>query len=484
MAVRSETEQVKAHPQPLLLLGMTASCGWRTPLDKRDCAPGENFLLIISDDIGIDKTSTYGEFDSAPPTPNLDALAAQGLLFRNAYATPTCSPTRASLLTGRMPTRTGIGRWLYPGEAETDLLFQELTIPELLRHSPACYTSAIEGKWHLVMWDRDQPAMHPLNQGFDEARGALANLGNAYSEDDGLTRGNYHWEKNTDGELSWSDTYSAIDTTDEALSFLQTHEDPWFLVVSYNLAHVPVDVPPERLNLAGVTEASSDLEKYEANVQALDAEVGRLLAGLSPEQRANTTIVYLSDNGTDADWLEPPSKPYRGKGTVFDGGVRVPFIVAGPHVTTPGAETEALVHVVDLFPTLAELAGVDVSRLTVEQGDARGSPLRLDGVSFLPILEDPDGPGARDTVFTEGFFPNGDEDQSYHYWMLRDAQWKLTRHASESLEITESFFRYTDTDIDEGSDLLPAGLTPEDQEAYERLSDQLDEITADLFYGY
>lgn len=463
----------------LLSLVLPIGCACRDETcEKVDPPPTENFLIILADDVGIDKTSAYGEHPTAPPTPHLDALAADGLLFRNAYVSPTCSPTRASLLTGRHPSRTGVGRWIYPGAETADLELSERTLPEVLRQSERCYTSAVAGKWHLVAFDREAPGMHPLEQGFDHHAGSLANLGNAFEDGDD-ERGHYNWEKNTDGDLRWTQTYAAIDTTDEALSFIATTEAPWFLLVSYNLAHVPIEAPPEDLNLAGLDASSGDLDIYHAMIMALDAEIGRLLEGLSQEERARTTIVYLSDNGTDPSWIQPPWNTGRGKGSVYDSGVRVPFIVSSGHVATPGAETEALVHAVDVLPTFAELAGVDLDTLSGEGG----APLTLDGVSFLPVLEDPDAPGPRELLYTEGFYPNGDVARDWHSRMIRDATWKLTREEAAGALPEERFYRYREGNLDEGYDLLDKTLAEDDAAAYARLSEALDLQISELDDG-
>lgn len=443
----------------------------------------ENVLIVVADDVGIDKTHAYGEHESAPPTPNIDALAQDGLLFRNAYACPTCSPTRAALLTGRLPSRTGVGRWIYPGSETADLRLSELTLPEMLRHSETCTTTGLVGKWHLVRFNREDPELHPLAQGFDHHRGSLANPLDAVQSGE-TPRGYTHWEKDVDGELQWSDTYMATDTTDEALAFMASSPQPWVLVVAYNLAHVPVHVPPGDLNLAGVTEGSTDLEKMEAMVQALDAEFGRLRAGIPSGQRDRTNIVYLSDNGTAANFIEEPWINSRGKGTIYDGGVRVPLIMAGPHVSTPGAETDALVHVVDLFPTVAELAGVDVQGLVVEEGQDAGAPVTLDGVSLLGLLEDPDSAPPRETVYTEGFYPNGDVARDWRISMVRDAEWKLSRDEEEGVLTRERFYRYVPGSVDEGYDLLSKDLSADNQAAYEALAARLDAITAELSVGF
>ncbi len=467
----------------LLLLGLGA-CGREQPTcpDGRT-GDAENVLIIVSDDVGIDKTGTYGEHENAPSTPNIDALAADGLLFRNAYACPTCSPSRAALLTGRLPSRTGIGRWIYPSTETADLRFSELTLPEMLNSSPACYSTAWVGKWHVVRFGRTDAQNHPGNQGFERYAGSLGNPLDAVQSGN-LPRGYTNWEKVSDGEPEWSESYMATDTTDEALAFMRDAPQPWLLVVAYNLAHVPVHVPPGDLNVGGVTEASTDLEKMRAMVMAMDAELGRLMAGLPEAARDRTNVFYMTDNGTAGDFVEPPWNPSRAKGTTYDGGVRVPLIVAGPRVSTPGMETDALVHLVDLFPTVAEIAGVDVQDLQVEEGVSAGAPVVLDGVSLLGLLEDPDGPPPRDTVYTEAFYPNGDVIHSWHSRMLRDAGWKLTRNEERGALVSEHLYRYDPGAIDEGYDLLDGALGAEDQEAFERLGVQLDELTAELSYGY
>jgi len=468
----------------LLLGGLIQGCHGYARCRGAADAGRENILIILSDDIGIDKTAAYGHRDTAPATPHIDALAEQGLLFRNFYTMPTCSPTRSALLTGRLPTRTGLGRWIAANTDTYDLPDAELTIPEMLRHSDACYTTGISGKWHMVDFNREHPEDHPRLQGFDHHGGSLANpkesIRSGHDE-----QSYFDWEKNTDGRLSWSDTYMAIDTTDDALKFLQNAPEPWFLVVAYNLAHVPIHVPPGDLNLTGVTDDATDTEKYDAMVSAMDAEMGRLLSNIPASTLERTNLFYLSDNGTDHDWIVPPWNRWRGKGTVYDGGVRVPLIAVGPRVATPGEETEALVSVTDLFPTVAELAGVDVERLTVEEGGATGDPIVLDGTSMLPLLEDPDGPATRDLVYSEGFYPNGDVAQDWHMRMIREADWKLIREEAGGQASSDSLYRYRPENIDEGYDLISKEPDdPEVIEARDRLAAAMDDLVASLSYGY
>lgn len=467
---------------PLGCLPLVLACGNHKSLCDGDDpgVPGENVLVIVTDDIGVDKTAAYGEHPSPARTPNIDALAAQGVRFRNAYASPTCSPTRASLLTGRHASRHGIGHWIYAHDETEQLPPEELTIPELLRLAPQIWTSALVGKWHLTGFESDSPLTHPLDQGFDCAAGSLANPLEAYTS--GHTPRSFErWEKVIDGEATWTRRYMTSDATDEALARVEHTPEPWFMLVAYNDAHEPVHAPPGRLVTDKVNKNSSDLELYEAMVEAADTEIGRLLDGIPEDVRARTTIIYLSDNGTPMHGVEPPLTPSRCKGTVYEGGVRVPLIVAGPRVTAPGSVSDALVHVVDLLPTVAEVAGIDPALALVEEGEHEGEPVVLDGLSLLPWVVDPDLPSAREYVFTETFLPNGmDLERTEHDRMIRDAHWKLTWIEAAGVR-EEHLYALLPDAWDEGEDLLEEGtLSADGEAALERLTEAMEAQVAAL----
>ncbi|MEM6929287.1 MAG: sulfatase-like hydrolase/transferase, partial [Myxococcota bacterium] len=378
-----------------------------------------NLLVVLTDDIGRDRTGAYG---SDLPTPNIDALAESGVRFTHAYSNPTCSPSRASLLTGRQPSRTQVGRWIAMHGGRQGLGRSETTIPELLRTSGHGYTSSAVGKWHLHSAKTRSVAKAPNTiGGFDHFAGILGNPREAAltrRADDVADRGYFRWEKVVDGEASWSTTYLTTDTTDEAITSLQTLPEPWFLYVAYSAAHQPWHLPPETLQQTGHPEDAPNPDRMDAMVEAVDTEIGRLLAALSPEVRERTVIVYASDNGTEGTVARPPLEPDRAKGTTYDGGVRVPFVVSGPVVAEPGTTNDALVHLVDVLPTFADLVGVTPS-----------AP--LDGASLLPVLED--ASVSRERVFTEGFYPNGpirrsrDDAGEYVERMLRDREHKYVR---------------------------------------------------------
>lgn len=353
---------------------LAAAVGAQTP---------PNLLLVIADDIGVDNIGCYGLGSAPPPTPTIDALAARGVRFTDATVCPLCSPTRASVMTGRHGFRTGVGTALTgtsPG-----LLATEVLLPEIL--SPTGVRTALIGKWHL---GSDLGPLTPTAEGFDVFTGALSGTLPSY----------YSWPKVENGVSATSTVYATTDCVDEALQFVQqTTGQPWFLVLSFNAPHTPYQAPPVALhtqNLGGLNPNTTPLPFYKAMAQAMDTEFGRLLATLSPAVLQNTNVVFLGDNGTATDGVLPPFDPNRSKGTLFQGGVRVPLIFAGPAVGGLPRTEPATVHAVDLFPTLAAMQGVD-ARAAVP------ASVVLDGVSLLPLLQAAGQPSPRQFVYTQKF---------------------------------------------------------------------------------
>jgi arylsulfatase B len=436
------------------------------PLD----GPPENVLIVLLDDVGVDKVTAYGEHPDTPNTPTLDRLATDGLLFRSAYANPTCSPTRGSVLTGRHPARTGVGRWLAPWDYAWDLQDEERTLAEVLADGPGRYDTALAGKWHLVSFQRDDPAMHPLTQGFRTHQGSLANLKMATDDEDETERGYTYWEKSSDGQTHWEQDYATTDTVDDAVALLDTLEPPWLLYVSLNAPHIPAHEPPGDLLAEPLGDDPSHPELYAAMLEAADTELGRLLDHLSDAQLETTSIFVAGDNGTPEDAITEPFDASREKGGVYENGVRVPLFALGPHVATPGGETDALVQLTDLFSTAAELGGVPPDSLDV------------DGLSLLPILADP-AARTREIVFTEGFYPPGEPPYETHDRMVRDATHKLIWKEADGVR-TREFFRFEPDAVDEGQDLLAQGpLGDDDQAACDRLEQAMITTVADLELG-
>lgn len=372
----------------LITLAVGAGCGRAptpAPWDPAD-PPRANVLVVVLDDVGTDKVGAYAAHPSPPRTPNLDALAADGVRFRHAVAYPSCSPSRTAMLTGHHPRTWGVVRWIRPWTDRWSLTPDAYTVPDLLHDADPPWHASFAGKWHLVHFDDPEAASHPQRHGWDFFAGSLANLGNSVTRPE-EPLGYHRWEKSVDGALALVERYPTTDTVDDGIARMAAAPEPWLVWVSLNAAHEPIhDPPPELLD---PTEPPT--HRVDAAVEALDRELGRLFAAAPP----GTAIVVVSDNGTAPEGVEAPGDPDRSKGTVYEGGVNVPLIVAGPWVTRPGV-SDQLVHVADLFATLGDNAGVD----------PRALPLPIAGRSWLPLLADPALPG-HDVVFTAAEHPNG-----------------------------------------------------------------------------
>ena len=406
-----------------------------------------NVLLIVMDDVGQDKIGAYNVHPTPPPTPHIDAFAAEGLRFTSAWAYPLCSPTRAALLTGQHTRRLGIGTRIAPNVDHWELWAgAATTIPQLLQSAPEPWDTSFVGKWHLSAGTHGQdPQHHPELHGFAWSEGSLANLYASLTDDiPADARGYEAWEEIRNGEISWKRTYVTTEAVDDALQRIDRMREPWFLWLALPSIHTPLHVPPPDLYDGPVP--LTEVALVDAMVEAMDAEIGRLLDGLPDEVAERTTVVLVGDNGTSDHGIAPPLDPRRDKGTVYAGGVRVPLIVRGPRVAR-GEVTDALVHAVDLLPTVADLAGIALD----EVRDRAGRPLVLDGRSFVPALRDPDAPGAS-SLYVESFGPLG--PGPYETWIaaVRDADHKYIQRSDGS----EELYAVTPDVLDEGTDLLAA----------------------------
>jgi arylsulfatase A-like enzyme len=399
-----------------------------------------NLVLILADDFGVDLLGAYGEGSDPPCTPHIDALAAEGLLFRNAWSNPTCSPTRAGVLTGRHGFRTGIGNVLTP--MLPGLPLGETTLPELL----AGYASTAVGKWHLAGNLGD---LHPNASGFLHFAGSISGTLDSYTQ----------WQKVVDGQASVSTAYATSDTTDDAIAALRSMPEPWFLYVAYNAPHDPFHAPPPALCsppacaktwCGNLPQNPTNRDLAKAMVEALDAELGRLLAELAVVD-PQAYVVFMGDNGTAQQVSQPPFLPPHAKGTLFEGGINVPLIVAGPGVA-PG-ECAALVCGTDLYATFAELGRV---RSAAE-----------DSVSLVPYFSNP-RLALRQTVYSELFSPvGGSPPFPSHTRAVRDARYKLVRSQAAPDALYDLW-----SDPFETADLLP-GLDAGQAAAYAALVAEL-----------
>jgi arylsulfatase A-like enzyme len=377
---------------------------------------GGNVLLVVLDDVGVDQ---IGEFAGAATTPRLDALAASGVRFTRAYAEPVCSPTRAALLTGRMPHQHGIGSQVRYPDGEWSLQPGERTLAEAL--GAAGYATAAVGKWHLNTRAAGGSTAPLTVGGFDRFAGFDDNLMGLGFDDE--LNDYFSWVMNRDGVYDRVDDYNTTVLADLALEHGNSLPEPWFVYLGLAAAHSPSHVPPAGLFHVAPGDAWEGRERYDAMLEAADTELGRLLDGLDPERAARTTVIVVSDNGTDPTWLQEPFPAGRGKGTVYEGGVLVPLIVSGLGVTEGGREVSHLVHARDLFATVLDVAGL-------------GASAPPESVSLAPYLVDPGRPAQRAWLTSERFEPIGfDQPYVFRDQMIRDERYKLIRRIDGRREL-------------------------------------------------
>lgn len=424
----------------------------------------DNVLLVVLDDVGVDRVAAYGALENPPATPTMDGLAARGVRFDRCWSTPFCSPTRATLMTGRYGFRTGIGVPLREGEKE--LSVEEWSLPRTLNAATkSAYFTAAIGKWHLA--GSAVAVEHPRRMGFEHYAGCPNNLRSPNDR-----KAYFSWTKVVDGKAAPAEGYLTTDTTDDALrAIAAAGERPWLVYLAYHAAHTPIHRPPEHLftrELKG-TALTEEAEFHKAMVEAIDHELGRLLGTLDPEVLARTTVIVVGDNGTQGTANEPPWDKRRGKGTLFEGGVRVPLIVAGAGVSASarGTVCQAPVNTTDLWLSTLELCGADAQAVLPEGWEH-------DSVSFTPLLQDPAAPHARDFLFAEHFVPNyPGAEYEHRNAALRVGDHKLVRNL---LDGTDRLYDLSRSPLEKGN-LLRDGTVPEGVRAvYADLQERLEAL--------
>lgn len=338
---------------------MAARAGIPTDGGGDPGADQPNILLIISDDQGVDSSAEYDFSLDPPTTPTLSALAAEGIVFQNLWATPTCAPTRAAILTGKHGIRNGV--LTVPGDInEADELIYEYLAANADTQN---YASAYIGKWHLGTASEGSNS-NPVVNGIPYFAGSVqGNIADYHSWD--LTIDS----ADTAAQTTLSTGYNTTVLTNLAIDWVAAQSSPWMLTLAYNAPHAPLHWPDPALHTrTGYTGADcanppggtneTKRECFLAMIEAMDTEIGNLLDSLSDTERANTIVIFVGDNGT-ANTQRDPLVFGAGqvKGTLFEGGLRVPMIVSGAQVTRVNAREDRLVTVTDIYATIAELAG-------------------------------------------------------------------------------------------------------------------------------
>jgi arylsulfatase A-like enzyme len=353
-----------------------------------------NIVFILADDLGWTDVACQGS--KYYESPNIDQLARDGMRFTNGYTcAPNCAPTRAALMSGQYEPRTGIytvgsidrfnwrSRPLRPVDNVTELPKDKITVADALKR--AGYATAMFGKWHLGRGE-----YHPSHRGFDEA----------------IVSEGQHFNFKTDPPTPYPNgQYLADFLTDHAVDFIKRHagrgnDQPFFLYLPHFAVHSPIDAKPE-LIAKFKDKPPVDGQKnptYAAMIASVDESVGRVVATLEELKLTNDTIViFSSDNGgvggyhragVDA-WEITDNAPLRGgKGMLYEGGVRVPFIFKWPGKIAAGKVSDEPIISIDMYPTFLEIAGA-----------ARPENYPLDGVSFLPTLFDSSHHVDRDALY-------------------------------------------------------------------------------------
>jgi arylsulfatase A-like enzyme len=416
-----------------------------------------NVILIIADDIGTDYFGCYENFKDTINAPNISRLLSKGIRFKNATANPICSPTRAGIFTGRYCFRTGVGTSVGDGNPNaTPLDTSELSLPRLMRMQ---FQNQIKmahvGKWHL---HQDTPAtamMIPNLMGYDHYCGNFKALVNNY----------YKWKKITDGSFQIVNNYATVETTNDAVSWIKTQSaHPFFLWLSYNAPHEPYHYAPTNLhsfpNLSGTPQdiATNPKPYFMAALEAMDTEMGRLFDSLEVMQLMDSTdIIFIGDNGTPNEVAQNLDS-LLSKGTIYEHGVQVPFIIAGPSVVDPGRSSDALVNTVDLFATIVELFGFNNWQQYI-------SPNRpVDSKSIMPVIKNTANQ-IRPWGFTEMF---NSKSKANDGKAIKNTSYKLLHFNKGKRE-----FYYLPNDSDEINNLLKTTVTDSDFVNYQYLCNEM-----------
>lgn len=370
--------------------------------EEASTRPAPNVVVVIMDDLGYGDLGCHG--NTVVETPSIDELYGQSTRFTRFYGGPVCSPSRASLMTGRYHYRTGVTDTF---KGRSMMRPDEITVAERLR--AAGYRTGIFGKWHLG----DNYPMRPTDQGFDEA---LVHHGGGLCQPAGVPDETYFdpplWHN---GERIESDGYCTDVFADAAIDFCAAETDrPFFAYVATNAPHFPLQVPEEYAEPYRREGCDEQRSRFYGMVSNIDDNVARLLGALENAGIADDTIVvFTSDHGPAQHVGFGPRYTAGlrgGKSDVYEGGIRVPFFVRWPGVVSAGEDRDELAHFVDVMPTLLDACG-----------GSRPDDRTIDGESLLPVLSGRDGESR--TLFLQNH--RGDVPDLYRNCAVVEDRFKL-----------------------------------------------------------
>ena len=388
----------------VMLLVFLSACASAQAADGQATKP--NVLYIVVDDLGWKDVGFHG---SDIKTPTIDKLAADGVRLEQYYVQPMCTPTRACLMTGRYPFRYGLQTAVIPSSHTYGLATDEWLLPQALHE--AGYETAIIGKWHLGHAD---PKYWPRQRGFDYQYGPLIGEIDYFThEQHGVT----DWYRNN--KVVKEEGYSTTLFGNEAVKLIENHDasKPLYLYLAFNAPHTPYQATPEYLDqYKNITDVSR--KAYAGSITAVDDQIARVLAALEKKKmRDNTLVVFHSDNGgttnkmfageLDMSKITLPCNngPYRdGKGSLYEGGTRVAAVANWPGHIKAGTTVDGIIHVVDMYPTIIDLAGGSTSKCKP-----------LDGVDVLTTLTEGKPSPRTEVIYNVEPFRAG----------VRQGNWKL-----------------------------------------------------------
>ncbi len=414
-----------------------------------------NTVLIIADDLSPDYFGFYEDHQDTVDVPNIRALLKKGIRFTNGASNPVCSSTRSGILTGRYSFRTGVGGIVGGAGGSNQLDTSEITIPRLLKIYNPNIAKADIGKWHLHQSTPIIQLTYPNRLGYDHFEGPFIGQLPSYT----------NWTKVTNGVSAPVTNYATTENVNNAVAWVRSQGNkPFFLWLAFNAPHDPLHLPPAGLHsytsLSGTTLDIKNNPKayFKAMIQAMDHEIGRLFDSLRLMNKFDSTdFIFIGDNGSTPRTAQTIDTS-RAKGTVYQYGVHIPFIISGPSVVNPNRKNDALVNTTDIFATVLELMGYTnwASQIPATKP--------VDSKSIVPIIKN-QSTSIRPWSFSEIFklVPDSDEGKA-----MRNMDYKLIKFNYGK----EEFYKLS-TDPNELTNLLNAPVTGVDLTNYLYLCNQM-----------
>ncbi|MBT3340680.1 MAG: arylsulfatase [Planctomycetes bacterium] len=390
-----------------------------------------DIILILADDLGV---GDWGAGGGEMHTPNLDKLCADGVRLDRYYTYPLCTPTRVSLMSGSSPARYEmIFSPLRPWDARA-LPRDIVTLPDRLRQ--VGYRTALVGKWHL---GHAKPWMHPNARGFDHFYGFVTGAIDYVTRNS--RNGGLDWQRN--GQSVTEEGYSTTLFGAEAASWIgkQKKTEPFFMYLPFNAPHTPLQAPKRFTEHYTDTVSDPDRRVYCAMVEAMDEAIGKVMTAVEARGRAdNTLIIFVSDNGASPKHGGNNGPLRGGKGTTFEGSLRVPGVMHWPAELPAGTVSSQLVSSLDWYPTILDAAGTSAQ-------NPDGINAQPDGKSILETLSP-----ELETQPREDLFFATCTSKMTSYSVIR-WPWKLTQRIFRGTEVTRNFLFNLSEDPKESNNL-------------------------------